>query len=159
MLTPTGEMADQEYPKVETLEQAKQLIDENPDVPYYYQQLGKLQLQAGDLMAAWQAYMDALEVDPDDPFTCLYFGNLMALCYDKRYALQLYRHAVEKAPLLPAVHWCLGDLYRDLGEFEAADSAYRRAVEVDEHDAQARQKLEEWTRFREEIERNDSMDE
>ena len=77
------------------------------------------------------------------------------LCDDKRYALKLYRHAVEKAPLLPAVHWCLADLYRELGEYEAADSAYHRAVEVDEDDAQARQKLDEWTRFRAQEQQSD----
>ena len=60
---------------------------------------------------------------------------------------------------MPAVHWCLADLYRELGECEAADSAYRRAVEVDEADPQARQKLDQWRRFCEDKEQDDSMEE
>jgi len=140
-------VTDEFEPDPETVEEALALIAENPDEPYYYQQLGGLYFRRGELKKAWQAYMDALKINPDDPFTCLYFGNLLEGCAAQDHAMDLYRHAAKNAPELPVVHWCMANLYRKLEQFEEADKSYRLAVEVGPTDKQAVEKLQEWEAF------------
>jgi tetratricopeptide (TPR) repeat protein len=130
-----------------SVEEVLEMLKERPRDAELYQRLGGLYLKQRDLRAAWQAYMQALELDPDDPFTCLYFGNLLALCDDKTYAKELYERAVKLAPDLAVVHWCRADLHRSQGEYELAGQAYERAVAVAPEDDQARAKLSEWRAF------------
>jgi tetratricopeptide (TPR) repeat protein len=86
-------------------------------------------------------------IDPDDPWTCLKFGSLLTICDDKHYARELFDHAIALDPELAVAHWCSANLYRKQGEYELAEQAYERAVEVDPEDEQAREKLAEWRLF------------
>ncbi len=79
--------------------------------------------------------------------SCLYFGNLLTICADTRSAWELHEHAAEVAPDLAAVHWCQGDLARKLKDFDRAEQAYCKAVEVDPDDEQAQKRLSEWRQF------------
>jgi Flp pilus assembly protein TadD len=88
-----------------TIEDVLKLLKERPDDAELYQQLGGLYFKQGNLMEAWQAYMQSLRLNPDDPFTCLLFGNLLTICDDKKWAWELYEYAAEVAP-----DWCQGDL-------------------------------------------------
>src|SRR5262245_35669148 len=130
-----------------TVEGVLTLLKERPDDAELYQQLGDLYFKQGDLMEAWQAFMQSLRLNPDDPFTCLKFGTLLMLCDDKKYAMELFEHAVEVAPELAVAHWCLGNLFRKQGEYDLAERAYERAVEVAPNDQQAQEKLAEWRAF------------
>jgi cytochrome c-type biogenesis protein CcmH/NrfG len=112
-----------------------------------YQQLGALHFKRKELMEAWEAFMQSLRLNPDDPWTCLKFGTLLTLCDDKHYARELFDHAIALDPELAVAHWCSANLYRKQGEYELAERAYERAVEVDPDDEQAREKLAEWRSF------------
>jgi Tfp pilus assembly protein PilF len=59
----------------------------------------------------------------------------------------LFDHAIALDPELAVAHWCSANLYRKQGEYELAEQAYERAVEVDPEDEQAREKLAEWRLF------------
>jgi len=130
-----------------TVEDVLALLRERPDDAELYQQLGELHFKRRELMEAWQAFMQSLRLNPDDPWTCLKFGTLLTICDDKQYARALFDHAVESDPELAAAHWCSADLYREQGEYELAERAYERAVEVGPDNEQAREKLAEWRAF------------
>jgi tetratricopeptide (TPR) repeat protein len=130
-----------------TVEGILTLLKERPDDAELYQRLGDLHFKQGALMEAWQAFMQSLRLNPDDPFTCLKFGTLLMLCDDKKYAMELFEHAIEVAPGLAVAHWCLGNLFREQGEYDLAERAYERAVEVAPDDQQAQEKLVEWQAF------------
>lgn len=149
-------MTDDVHAEPKTVEEALELIAQDPTNPYLHQQLGGLYFRRRELMKAWHAYMDALKLDPNDPFTCLYFGNLLTICDDKEYAMKLYRHAVKNAPELPVVHWCMANLYRQMQQYDDADKAYRDAVAADPTDKQAREKLREWEEFLAKRQRSDT---
>ena len=130
-----------------TMEEVLALLQERPDDAELYQQLGDMHFKRGDLMEAWQAFMQSLRLNPEDPWTCLKFGTLLTLCEEKKYARELFDHAIELDSELAVAHWCSGNLYREQGEYEFAERAYERAVEVDPDDEQAREKLAEWRSF------------
>jgi cytochrome c-type biogenesis protein CcmH/NrfG len=130
-----------------TVEEVIDLLRERPDDAELYQQLGDLHFERRELMEAWQAYMQSLRLNPEDPWTCLKFGTLLTICDDKKYARRLFDYAIELAPELAVAHWCSANLYREQGEYELAERAYERAVEVDPDDEQAREKLAEWLSF------------
>ena len=122
-------------------------MKERPDDAELYQQLGDFYFKQGELMEAWQAFMQSLRLNPDDPWTCLKFASLLTLCDDKKYAREPFDHAIELEPELAVAHWCSANLYRKEGEYELAKQAYERAVEIDPGDEQARGKLAEWRAF------------
>ncbi len=130
-----------------TVEEAIALLEMRPDDAELYQHLAELYFRRGDLMAAWKAYMQSLRLNPDDPWTCLKFGTLLTLCDDKHYVRELFDRAITLEPDLAVAHWCSANLYREQGEYELAERAYERAVEVDPDDEQAGDKLVEWREF------------
>ena len=85
----------------------------------------------------------ALEVDPDDGWTHLRIGNLAAL-YSQDDAETHFEKAIELMPDVACPYWCLADLYNKQGYYSRTEEYYRRAVEIDPSDDQARKKLEEW---------------
>jgi len=89
-------------------------------------------------------YSKALAIDPDDGWTNLYMGNLCyALsCYDE--SATHFRRAIELLPGVACPHWCLADVYDKQGYWSRTEQQYRRAVETDPSDAQAKHKLEAW---------------
>jgi cytochrome c-type biogenesis protein CcmH/NrfG len=130
-----------------TVEEALALLKERPDDAELYQHLGGLYFQRGDLREAWQAYMQSLRLNPDDPWTCLKFGTLLTISDDKHYARELFDRAIVLEPGLAVAHWCSANLYRNQGEYELAERAYERAVEVEPDNEQAQSKLAEWRAF------------
>ena len=130
-----------------TIEEVLALLRERPDDAELYQQLGELHFKRRELMEAWEAFMQSLRLDPDDPWTCLKFGTLLTICDDKHYARELFDRAIALDAELAVAHWCSANLYRKQGEYDLAEQAYERAVDVDPEDEQARGKLAEWRLF------------
>jgi cytochrome c-type biogenesis protein CcmH/NrfG len=130
-----------------TIEEVLVLLTERPNDAELYQQLGDLYFKQRTLKRAWESYMQSLRLNPDDPFTCLKFATLLQFCRDKTAALELFEHAIEVAPKLAVAHWCLANHYREEGEFDKAERAYERAVEVAPDDRHAQEKLTEWRAF------------
>jgi cytochrome c-type biogenesis protein CcmH/NrfG len=130
-----------------TVDEVLALLKERPDDAELYQQLGDLYFKQRELKEAWRAFLQSLRLNPDEPWTCLKFATLLTICDDKKYARELLDYAIKLDPELTVAHWCSGNLYRKQGEYELAEAAYERAVEVDPDDEQAREKLAEWRSF------------
>jgi cytochrome c-type biogenesis protein CcmH/NrfG len=130
-----------------TIEQALALLKERPNDAELYQQLGGLYFQRGDLNEAWQAFTTSFHLNPDDPWTALRFGTLLTICDDKKFARTLFDHALNLAPNLSTAWWVSANLHRKVGDHDWAEQEYKRAVEVDPNDEQAKQKLAEWREF------------
>lgn len=60
---------------------------------------------------------------------------------------QLLDRAIELQPKLAVTHWSSAYLFRKQGEYESAERAYERAVEVDPDDEQAQGKSTEWRAY------------
>jgi tetratricopeptide (TPR) repeat protein len=141
-------MSDEEaYLDLKTVQEVLALLKERPDDAALYQHLGCLHAKQFELMEAWEAFMQSLRLNPDDPWTCLKFANLLTLCENKQYARDLLDYAIKLEPELAAAHWCSADLHCKQGEYELAEHAYERAVEVEPENNQAREKLAEWRSF------------
>jgi cytochrome c-type biogenesis protein CcmH/NrfG len=122
-------------------------LKERPDDAELYQQLGDLYFKRRELMETWRAYMQSFRLNPNDPWTCLKFGGLLTICDDKQYARRLFDRTIKLAPHLAVAHWISANLHRKQNEYELAQRAYERAVEVDPGDEEAQTKLAEWREF------------
>jgi Flp pilus assembly protein TadD len=134
--------------KPDTIADVLNRLEERPDDAELFQLLGRLYLEEGRLKEARAAYERSLALDPCDPFTHLYLGNWCWRCGKHKEALERFQYAAELSPDLAVAYWCQGDIHQAQGQFDLAEAAYRKAVEVDPNDPQARRKLSEWYEFR-----------
>jgi tetratricopeptide (TPR) repeat protein len=106
--------------------------------------IGRHYLKQRQLEQSHAYYSKALVIDPDDGWTHLYMGNLCYAisCYDE--AETHFQRAIELLPGVACPHWCLADVYDKQGYWSRTEQQYRRAVETDPDDSQAKQKLEAW---------------
>jgi tetratricopeptide (TPR) repeat protein len=117
---------------------------ENPDDVDLLVHIAGQYFKSQDFGKSCDYYVRALKLDPYDGWSHLYFGNLLSglRCYDD--ALKHFKYAADFLPDVACPQWCLGDAYRKQGDFDNADSHYRKAVEIDPDDTKAKQKLDEW---------------
>ncbi len=131
-----------------TVEEVLALIEERPTDAELFQLLGRLYIEEYRFEDARAAYERALALDPNDPFTHLYIGNWCWLAGQRGKALEHFKHAATLLPNQGVVYWTQGDIYKALGRYELAESAFKKAVQVDPDDVTSRRKLSEWYEFR-----------
>ena len=131
-----------------TVEEVLALIEERPTDVELFQLLGRLYIEEHRFEEARAAYERALTLDPNDPFTHLYIGNWCWIAGQRDKALERFKHAATLLPNEGVVYWTQGDIYKRLGRYELAESAFKKAVRVAPDDVTARRKLSEWYEFR-----------
>jgi tetratricopeptide (TPR) repeat protein len=131
-----------------TVEEVLALIEEQPTDAELFQLLGRLYVKEHRFQEARAAYERALALDPNDPFTHLYLGNWFWIAGRRGEALERFEHAATLLPDEAVVYWTQEDIYKALGRYDLAESAFKKAVRVDPHDVTARRKLSEWYEFR-----------
>lgn len=117
---------------------------DNPDDVDLLIRIGMSYFKSRQLNKCNNYYVRALNIDPYDGWSHLYFGNLCYClkCYDE--ATTHFEYAADFLPDVSCPHWCLGDVYRALGDFDLTQLHYRKSVEIDPSDLKAKQKLEDW---------------
>ena len=110
------------------LENARQNDDRDATI---WNRLGFVELSLGDRIQALECFRTAAALRPDYPEAHANYGALLADAEDFTSAASELELAVRYAPA-NAVAWMnLGNAYRGLKEFEKAEDAYRKALELD----------------------------
>ena len=110
------------------LDNARQIDDRDPTI---WNRLGFVELSLGDRALALESFRTAAALRPDYPEAHTNYGALLADAEDFQNAATELEQAVRYAPS-SAVAWMnLGNAYRGLKEFEKAEDAYRKALNLD----------------------------
>lgn len=103
----------------------------------YYQQGFKAE-QAGDYVAAIEAYEAAYTANPDDPQVCFRLAYCLDLSGEEDEAMHLYEECVKaEAPSLNALV-NLAILYEDRGKYAQAERCIRQVLATDPNHPRAR---------------------
>jgi tetratricopeptide (TPR) repeat protein len=126
------------------LSELTRLIGLRPDDANLFQLLGKLLRERGRREEARMAFERSIALDPNDPWTHLYLGNWHYTQEDFLVAIESFSRAAKLLPNSAVGFWCLANAHEALGQIELADANYRKAVEVEPRDKQARRQLRAW---------------
>jgi Tfp pilus assembly protein PilF len=89
-----------------------------------------LQSCDGDFNGAWREFDRALELQPDDPLLLMSEARLAAEARETDRSIELARQATAQDPLNPWTFSALGDVYLYSGHPTDAESAYRKAIQL-----------------------------
>lgn len=103
------------------------------------------------LAKQWKLAVEILEIatmhEPNDAaiwsnLGAAYLGTLMISTKDKQdKAIAAFQHAIEINPYYPNAHYNLGLIYEDRGELAEASEMFRKAIQVNPRDQDARNLL------------------
>jgi Tfp pilus assembly protein PilF len=110
------------------LENARAIDDRDPAV---WNRLGVLELSLGNRAQALESFKTAAALGPDYPEARANYGALLADAEDFSGAVIELEAAARYAPRTAGVFVNLGNAYRGTQQFDRAEAAYRRALELD----------------------------
>lgn len=111
-------------------------LELRPDYADAQISLGRMHLAAGEFERAVTFLRSALHLDPNNPDVHRMLAH--ALCEgDPAGSLHHARRAIELDPGNAAHHFALGCVQQSLGQLDAAERAYNKALTLDESDADA----------------------
>ena len=113
------------------LEVQRQLVQQRPDDPGAFNDLGNLLQMAGRSEEAEEAYQRALELDPERVSVRFNLGLLLQQRGERRKALRQYRAVLEQQPRHAWAHFQVGALLEADGNDARAIEAYARAFRLD----------------------------
>jgi predicted TPR repeat methyltransferase len=113
------------------LEVQRQLVQQRPDDPGAYNDLGNLLQMAGRPEEAEEAYQRALELDPERVSARFNLGLLLQQRGERRKALREYRAVLDRQPRHAWAHFQVGALLEADGNDARAIDAYARAFRLD----------------------------
>jgi len=120
----------------------RQAVSLSPGSPLFHNDLGCALHRTGDIPGALAAYEKAVSLDPSTP---LYTKNLADLCFaegiDPDRAITLYLDLHRKYPRDVEVLVNLGHISTRLDRHQEAQSFYRRALEIEPWNREAREAL------------------
>ncbi len=97
-----------------------------------YASLGRVRLWQGELEAAEQAFLRALELNPNSASAYDGYALLMRWGFvNREKALELHRAALELDPLSTSINMAVVEDYLELGRFEDALARCQRVIEID----------------------------
>ena len=120
------------------------LEPDRPDDVDLLIRIGMHYFRSYDLDNCGKYYVRALKLDPYDGWSHLYWANFLSGLGSYDEALTHFHYAAEFLSDVACPHWCLGDQYCKLSDFDKAEFHFERAVEIDPDNAIARKKLAEW---------------
>jgi tetratricopeptide (TPR) repeat protein len=103
--------------------------EEDPAGRWYF--LGVAREEAGDLVGARQAYLNALKCDAELSDACVNLGRLAHYEGRVQRAAFWYRRALSIAPEDPIAHYNLAIALEDLGDLAGAVREYQAALQCD----------------------------
>ncbi len=113
------------------LEVQRQLVQQRPDDPGAFNDLGNLLQMAGRPEEAEEAYQRALELDPERVSARFNLGLLLQQRGERRKALRQYRAVLDQQPRHAWAHFQVGALLEADGNDARAIESYARAFRLD----------------------------
>ena len=120
-------------------------ISRSPKDAELHQSLGRAYYEGRDYAAAYQAFVQAVELAPNDVWNHLFASTARYVLKDHAQALQHCENALHLAPRLSMIWVCMGDNHAELGQYAAALSCYQTAVDMEPDNETA---LKNFTRFK-----------
>jgi len=106
--------------------------------------LGKMAFvleKQGDIKAAKETYVRALEIHKSSPELYAAYASLLKSDNDLEASKENYIQAVQLEPNNPLIYYNFSNLLAELGEIEAAKEGYQRALDMDNDFKEAREAL------------------
>ena len=119
-------------------------IEDEPNNPNLYQELGILYCETGDLNLAFEMYLEALKIDPKNSWTHLFRANWYAQIGELNAALACCEVAENWMPEDGTPIWRAAEILEELGRFDSADIRYRKALRLAPDDETVKAKYDEW---------------
>jgi hypothetical protein len=113
------------------LEAQRKLAADKPQDPAVYNDLGNLEVMAGQNAAAEEAYRHAVELDPQRVSALFNLGLLLQERGERREAQKLFQQVIEIEPNHAWAHYQSGALYEAGGSEGKAIDEYARAFALD----------------------------
>jgi len=117
------------------LEKAKEyynkLIEMNYKKPVIYIQLSEILKSEGDTTGALDLILAGREKMPMDFDLLIAETNIYLQKGDTKNAIQNLEKAIEQDATNPSIFFAVGTNYENMGRFEDAENAYRKAIELD----------------------------
>lgn len=117
-------------------------LEVHPDYADLHFHCSRIQERLGDTKAAIVAAEDAVEINPRYVQALIQLGRLYAKTDRCEEAMERLHAAVENGGDYPDVHFVLGELHKQGGDFKQAGIEYRRALELNANYTRAREALE-----------------
>ncbi|MDX1914391.1 MAG: tetratricopeptide repeat protein [Methylophilus sp.] len=116
-------------------------IQNNPNDPALYYELGGAYLAMLKTDEALASYNKALQLAPDHPQILLQLGNTACVAMQYAQAANYFKRCIALAPNDAGAHYNLGNAYRELGEPLEAAQCYLRTLQLTPEDADAHNNL------------------
>jgi tetratricopeptide (TPR) repeat protein len=115
----------------------EQLLGQDPDNADFKLYLARCRFMMGEMAACRQGLTELLERTLDSTHALMLLGEVCSAEGQNETALELFQRAQRLNPDLPTLDWTIGRTYIRLKRWSEAESALRRALEVDRDSAQA----------------------
>ncbi len=103
---------------------------ENPKFALAHYELGRLQMEEGELDEARKSFERAFEIDEAFPLPLVKIGDIELSLGNLERAMEMYEKALELDPNLPDVYNRLGVMNNELQKFEVAKKMFEKALEI-----------------------------
>ena len=110
----------QEGDEAEALALFRSLVEEGPENLRARYCAGLLEFRRGELEQAAGHFEAVLSQDPDDAYAAYFLGQTLQQQTRNADAVQWYRRVLETDPYLRSAYYALSQLYRQLGQVDAA---------------------------------------
>ncbi len=118
-------------------DQVRALLAESPDLGAQWADIAMAALTAGDDMAALQAAQKLAEALPENADSWLWIASVYGAMGKHPEALRLMERQMKRFPNHPSIHRRAGRALLDMGQPGTAELCFRKALELDIHDAQS----------------------
>lgn len=126
---------------MQTIAALQQAIQQDPNNPAHYYDLGGLQLANGDVDAAKASYKKALDLAPDHPQILLQLGNTFYAAGDYAGSVRYFEHCLKIEPQNGGVYYNIGNAQREMGALKQAVLSYQQAIRYAPQHAEAHNSL------------------
>ena len=125
----------------ETLVQGEALAKQFPNVPFFADLIGSVNVHLGRLEKAVASYTKALQINPDFAEAHNNLGNALNILGRSEEAISSFTKALQIKPDYAAVHNNLGNALTNLGKPEEAVASYNNALQINPDFAEAHNNL------------------
>jgi len=110
----------------------KSAVKVNPQFPEAHNNLGNAFTELGQYELAFQSFEKALRLNPNYLEASLNFGSSLKKAKQYEAAIQCYKHALTLGQLNGEIHYLIGEVYYDIGNFDLSKKYYSQACALDD---------------------------
>ncbi len=118
-------------------DEVRSLLDQDADLGAQWADVAHVALTSGDEIAALRAARKLAEAVPDNADSWLWVASVHSMLGQHQEALVLMERQMKKFPNHPSIHRRAGRALLDMGQPQTAELCFRKALELDPHDAHA----------------------